>query len=84
MKNTWRGIKEIRNLKSKSNIPIPQLQHNGKNITDEKDIADIFDNFCTEIGSKLDSQIPNGNPLCNIEQFLDNRNQHSLIFENTS
>jgi len=84
MKNTWRGIKEILNLKSKSNIPIPQLQHNGKNITDEKEIADTFNNFFTEIGSKLDSQIPNGNPLCNIEQFLDNRNQHSLIFENTS
>ena len=43
-----------------------------------------FNNFFTQIGSKLDSEISINNPQCNIEQFLRNRNEHSLIFEQTS
>ena len=84
MKNTWRGIKEILNLKSKTNIQINQIQHEGKTIVDENEIANTFNDFFTEIGSKLDSQIPINNSQCNIEQFLKNRSQHSLIFNQTS
>ena len=84
MKNTWRGINEILSMKGKPNDKINQLQHEGKTITDDKKIANIFNNFFTEIGSKLDSQIPINNPQCSIEDFLDKRNQHSLHFEHTS
>ncbi len=83
MKNTWHGIKEILNLKSKSNIQITQLQQGGKTITDEKEIAHSFNNFFVEVGSKLDSQIPANNSQRNIEQFLNDRNKPSLIFEPT-
>ena len=45
MKNTWRGIKEILNMKSKSNIKVNQLQHEGNMITNDLKIANAFNKF---------------------------------------
>jgi len=49
-----------------------------------KKIANTFNKFFTEIGTKLDSQIPTNNPQCNIKQFLNDSNTQSLTFEHTS
>ena len=57
MKKTWSGIKDIINLNKKNNTNISFLNYNDKHITDDKDMANAFNEFFTQVGPKLDSEI---------------------------
>ena len=70
MKRTWKGIKDILNLKGKSEQQISQINHNDKTIREEKDIADVFNHFFTNIGTKLDSEIPKSNIKFLVARFF--------------
>ena len=57
MKATWKGIREIVSLKpSKSTTPT-KIIANGSVITDPKSIANAFNQYFTNIGSSLQSEI---------------------------
>ena len=56
MKMLWTGIKSIINIKSnKTFLTSPK---NGKTVDNPKDIATIFNQYFTNIASKIDSEIP--------------------------
>ena len=79
MKNLWKGIKDILNINKKETSHISQLLHNGRNINN-KDMANSFNEFFTEIGPTLDKQIPNSNILRNPNVYLSPRISHTLFF----
>ena len=54
----WTGIKSIISIKSNKFFNISHLIQNGKTIDDSKDIAKIFNQYFTNIASKIDSEIP--------------------------
>ena len=58
MKKTWQGIKEIINMNNKSGPQINQLNYKGKLVDNNKDIANNFNDFFTNIGPLLDNEIP--------------------------
>ena len=58
MKKTWQGIKEIINMNNKSGPQINQLNYKGKLVDNNKDIANNFNDFFTNIGLLLDNEIP--------------------------
>ena len=84
MKKTWKGIKDILNLKSKDDQHISQIYHNNKTISNEKDIANVFNNFFTNIGTNLDSEIPKTNIMKNPQTYLQNKVEQSLILTPTT
>ena len=61
MKKTWQGIKNIINLNNKSGPQITQLLHECKQMNTNKEMANAFNNFFTEIGPTLDKDIPQCN-----------------------
>ena len=58
MKMLRTGIKSIIKIKSNKFYNISHLTQNGKTIDNPKDIARIFNQYFTNIASKLDSEIP--------------------------
>ena len=56
MKNLWIGIKNILNINKKEDSCISQLSHNGKNVNNNLDMANSFNEFFTEVGPKLNKQ----------------------------
>ena len=73
MKNLWKGIKNILNINKKEDSRISQLSHNGKNINNNLDMANSFNEFFTGVGPKLNKQIPNSNILRNPNVYLPPR-----------
>ena len=58
MKKTWKGMKDIINLNSKSGDQITKLNQNSKIIGNDYEMANICDNYFTNIGPRLDKNIP--------------------------
>ena len=76
MKATWKGIREIVSLKpSKSTTPT-KIIANDSVITDPKSIANAFNQYFTNIGSSLQSEIQ-ATPK-SFSCFLTNRQANSL------
>ena len=61
IKNLRKGIKNILNINNKGDSNISQLSLDGKTITGNKDMANSFNKFVTEVGPNLDKLIPNSN-----------------------
>ena len=58
MKNTWKGIRQIINLKPHSfHIPTNIIKDNIE-LVEGKSIADAFNDFFANIGGKLANSIP--------------------------
>ena len=57
MKNTWKGITNILNLNNSKGTHVTQLNYNGKNLNNNKDMADAFNEFFT-MGPTLDNDMP--------------------------
>ena len=53
MKNTWKGITNILNLNNNKGTHVTQLNYNGKNLNINKDMADTFNEFFTNVGPTL-------------------------------
>ena len=60
MKMLWAGNKSIINIKSNKFYNISHLTQNGKCIANQKDIAQVFNNYFTNtcIAANIDSEIP--------------------------
>ena len=81
MKNLWKGIKNILNMNKKEDSRISQLSHNGKNINNNLDMANSFNEFFTEVGPKLNKQIPNSN--LGTQMFIFHRDSLTLYHYTT-
>ena len=62
MKKTWEGIRQLVNIKNPSNLNITQINLNGTNLTDPKQIANAFNNFFVNVGPNTDG-VPQGSVL---------------------
>ena len=78
MKNLWESIKNILNINKKEDSCICQLSHNGKNINNNLGMANSFNEFVTEVGPKLNKQIPYPNILRNPNVYLPLRIPYSI------
>ena len=65
------------NINKKEDSHISQLPHNGKNINNNG-MANSFNEFFTEVGPKLNKQIPNSNILRNPNVYLPPRIPYSI------
>ena len=84
LKKTWKGIKNIINLTSKSNNDIPQIKTNNHVIDDNLTIANTFNNFFVNIGSELDKKIPKSQKPNGPSKYLKNRNPNSFLISPTT
>ena len=66
----WKGIKSIVKINSTSRKDITLLDNNGKNVSNPKMIANIFNNYFVNVGPKLDKEIPNSK--INFSEYLKN------------
>jgi hypothetical protein len=60
-KRIWNGIKEIVHFKNKISHNITQISKNNAEVTDSRQIADLFNNYFATIGNDLAGQIPGVN-----------------------
>ena len=58
MKKMWKNIKEIVNVNKKCQTSVKSLVVNNRLIADNNEIANEFNRFYTEVGTKIDSKIP--------------------------
>ena len=79
-KESWRTINELLNRKSKATT-INEVNVNGKSIAGDKDIANEFNKYFSEIGKKLAKEIPHNDidPLSYVTPV-----SNSFTFKNIS
>ena len=65
MRKSWAVLKEIINKKKNTRQKIPKILINGKHSEDAQEIANLFNNFFTNIGATLDKKNPKShiNPI---------------------
>ena len=78
MKNLWKVIKNISNINKKEDSRISQLSHNGKNINNNLDMANSFNEFFTEVDPTLHKQFSNSNIFRNPDVYLPPRIPYSI------
>ena len=78
MKQTWNVIKRILN-KNKKSITMNTIQHAGKTVTDSTEIANVFNNFFTNVGTDLAKKISFTNKLPS--SFLKDKIYNSMVLE---
>ena len=80
-KNTWKGIKEIINIKSSKKHP-NSLLINDKLISEPKEVADTFNNYFSSIASEL--QRKNHYHEKDFSAFLKNCNPNNFFIKPTN
>ena len=82
IKNTWKGIKSIINIKNPSSDIPKSLSYNGSTITNKVEISNIFNNYFATIAEKTNENI-NPSPK-HFSNFLKNRTQNSFFLSPTN
>ena len=67
LKKTWQTLKQAMNREGKSN-PIDKLNVNGNEINDKMKIVEYCNEYFTDIGKKLASEIPPSNS--NVTEYI--------------
>ena len=81
LRNTWKGIKTIIQLKNNSDSLPTCLFDNGSSITDPSQIANVFNSYFSTIGETLQSKIHSS--YLNFTKYLKNPNIHSFFISPT-
>ena len=58
IKKTWKGIRQLVNVNKKKSISIKLINENNKPITDNKEMANAFNNFYANLGNSIEQKIP--------------------------
>ena len=82
IKGTWKGIKEIINLKSSKKLQPSNLSVNNKLITDKSSVANAFNDFFSTIATKLSQKVVPTNVT--FDAYLNNPNQNSFFVQPTN
>ena len=61
IKKTWEGIRELVNMNKKKSNNIKMIYENNKNITNNKDMANSFNNYYSNVGKNIEQKIPKTN-----------------------
>ena len=79
VKNTWKGIKEIINIKSTKNYQPTSLKIGNEHVTDSTIIANSFNEYFSSVGVKLSEKIiPSKNSY---ESYLNEPNDNSFFIQ---
>ena len=78
MKQTWNVIKRILN-KNKKSITINTIQHAGKTVTDSTEIANVFNDFFTNVEADLAKKTPFTDKLPS--SFQKDKMYNSMVLE---
>ncbi|XP_065671749.1 uncharacterized protein LOC136089625 [Hydra vulgaris] len=81
IKATWKGIKNIINIKSNSQTTPNVIIHNNKTITNPFDICNAFNNYFTNIGKDVQATIPSS--MNHFTYYLSNPFQKSFFIKPT-
>ena len=84
MKKTWQGIKEIINLNNNNGPKVSQLNYQGKQFNTNDGMANAFNDFFTEVGPKLDKEIPPSRRDKNPTTYLNSRVSLPFLISPTS
>lgn len=84
VKNTWKGIRELISLKPKASVPPSKIKKaDGTVTTNVKEIANEFNNFFANIGTKLATAIPS--PARSFSSYLPSLQPNSFyLFPTTT
>ena len=75
----WQGISQIVHKKSKSSTSEIYLIIDGRTITDQKSVANKFNNFYTTVANNLVSRLGESNNI--FQDYLKNPNEHSFFLK---
>ena len=81
VKNLWKGIRDIVTLKPQNSYAPNRINVNGSFITDSATIANSFNTFFANIGSKLAKSIPDSNS--SYREFLNHPTDRSFYISPT-
>lgn len=70
-KSLWEGVKTITNKKAQTNTEIKFITKNSEKITDKKEIANTYNNYYANVGSKLAEQIEERLPVQTKKKIVD-------------
>ena len=82
IRNTWKGIKSIINIKSTQKHESISLMHNNEILSDPKKVADSFNEYFSSIAGELQGKIHHANQDFN--KYLKNINNNSLLMTPTN
>ncbi len=80
IKNTWKAINSIVNIKKTKKQSLSSIKVNNEIISDPKLMANQFNDFFRNVGPNLAKNIPNSNK--SFQDFLSNPIQETFIAEN--
>jgi len=82
LKNTWKGINNLINVKNKTKGEFSSIVVDGKLISEPKEIANKYNSYFSTIASKLRDKINTGNQ--NFKSYLRNRVDKSFFIFQTN
>ena len=82
IKNTWKGIKQVININSKTNNQPSSLIIDNKLITEPKEIAGNFNDYFSSIAEKLQGRIHHAG--LDFSKYLTNKNEKNFFIKPTS
>ena len=80
-KKTWTGINELIGKRKKSTTTSISLIENKKNITNTKDVANIFNNYFVNVAENLSKEL--GHPKYSVDTHLENPNKYNFFITPT-
>ena len=83
IRNIWKGIRSIINIKNTVSPKITQLSTNGNIIDNPLDVANTFNNFFANVGPTTERSIPKV-PNISPESYLKRRLQYNFIVAHIS
>ena len=81
LRETWKGIKNIIQIKTNTDSLPTCIFDEGSSITDPTQIANVFNSYFSSIGSTLQSKIHSSH--LNFTKYLKNPNVHSIFISPT-
>ena len=79
VKKTWKGIKNIINMRKSLDTQFSSLFINGEISSDPTQIANSFNDYFSDIGDKLQSKIHSAG--VHFSKYLGSPNKHNFLFD---
>ncbi|XP_057292368.1 uncharacterized protein LOC130618404 [Hydractinia symbiolongicarpus] len=76
-KKVWKGVNEIINKRKKIGVGNIFLSENDSIVTDQKKVANMFNEFYGSVAKKLVEKLPK--PITQFQDYLKNPNEHSIF-----
>ena len=78
IKSTWKVLNQVMNRGKARNSIVSSFQYEGKEIDNEKEIVNNFNEYFSNIGTKLAKSIPNI-PGKRVTDYITNRNKNTIF-----